>query len=214
RRHLSSIKNFFEFLKEQYEDVGRNTFRVNPVKSKSHQIKLTDRDQTPTSLLTIQEWQKVCESIKRPKDRLMVQLLYHGGLRLDELRLLKVEDLNYETRILTFIRKGGKRHHLKLMHFETIGPLWKKVGNGRPLQDFLFLSTHARPFSHRGLFQHMRSILNKAQISTNIGPHSFRKACATQLYHRTKDLLLVRDYLNHSDAKVTQTYIESHSPGF
>ena len=74
-------------------------------------------------------------------------------------RLLKVEDLNYETRILTCIRKGGKRHHLKLMHFETPPTLEKREMDA--LQDFLFLSTRARPFSHRGLFQHMRSILNK-----------------------------------------------------
>ncbi|MBI2519637.1 MAG: tyrosine-type recombinase/integrase [Bdellovibrio sp.] len=208
RRHLSTIKNFFEFLKEQHEDLERNLFRANPVKSKSHQIKLTDKDQTPTSLLTALEWQQVCESIKRPKDRLMVHLLYYGGLRLDELRLLKIEDLNYDSKGLTFIRKGGKRHHLKIMHFETIGPLWRKVAKGRSGEEFLMLSTHGRPFSHRGLFQHMRTLLNKAQLPAHIGPHSFRKACATQLYNRTKDLLLVRDYLNHSDAKVTQTYID------
>ena len=44
--------------------------------------------------------------------------------------------------------------------------------------------------------------------SDELTPHSFRKACATNLYEQTKDLLFVRDYLNHSDAKVTQTYIE------
>ncbi|HAZ11435.1 MAG: hypothetical protein A2X86_10655 [Bdellovibrionales bacterium GWA2_49_15] len=209
RRHLSSIKNFFEFLKEQHEDLDRNIFKINPVKSKSHQIKLTDKDQTPTSLLSVSAWEQVCESIKRPKERLLVHLLYRGGLRLDEVRLLKIEDLNQDTRTLTFIRKGGKRHYLKLMHLEIIGPLWKKVASERPPQDYLFLSTHGKPFSHRGLFQHMRNILNKAELPPHISPHSFRKACATQLYHRTKDLLLVRDYLNHSDAKVTQTYIDS-----
>ena len=64
-------------------------------------------------------------------------------------RLLKVEDLNYETRILTCIRKGGKRHHLKLMHLKH-RPLWRK-GKWTPSR-FSFLSTRARPFSHRGSF--------------------------------------------------------------
>ena len=36
----------------------------------------------------------------------------------------------------------------------------------------------------------------------------FSEARATNLYLRTKDLLFVRDYLNHKDAKVTQTYID------
>ncbi len=208
RRHLSSIRNFFEFLKEQYEDLGHGVFKINPVKSKSHQIKLTDKDQTPTTTLTPDDWKKISESVKRPKDRLMINLLYKGGLRLDELRLLKIQDLAYDTHMLTFIRKGGKRHHLKIMNFETIGPLWTKVASDRPGTDILFLSTHGRAFSHRGLFQHMNTLLTKANIRIEIGPHSFRKACATQLYSRTKDLLYVRDYLNHSDAKVTQTYID------
>ena len=82
---LSSIKTF-EFLKEQYEDVRGNAFKVNPVKSKSHQIKLTDRDQTPTSLLPIQEWQRFVNPSSVPKIASWFNL-YHGGLRLDELAL-------------------------------------------------------------------------------------------------------------------------------
>ena len=45
-------------------------------------------------------------------------------------------------------------------------------------------------------------ILKDSGCNGSLGPHSFRKACATNLYLRHKDLLLVRDYLNHKDAKV------------
>ena len=53
------------------------------------------------------------------------------------------------------------------------------------------------------------SILTKSGLPSELTPHSFRRACATNLYIETKDLLFVRDYLNHHDAKVTQTYIDS-----
>ena len=53
------------------------------------------------------------------------------------------------------------------------------------------------------------NILKKSCLPANLTPHSFRRACATNLYIETRDLLLVRDYLNHHDAKVTQTYIDS-----
>ena len=52
-------------------------------------------------------------------------------------------------------------------------------------------------------------ILKKCGLPSNLTPHSFRRACATNLYLKTRDLLLVRDYLNHHDAKVTQSYIDS-----
>ena len=52
-------------------------------------------------------------------------------------------------------------------------------------------------------------IIERATLEiSDITPHSFRKACATELYMKSKDLLYVRDYLNHKDAKVTQTYID------
>ena len=53
------------------------------------------------------------------------------------------------------------------------------------------------------------NILKKSGLPSSLTPHSFRRACATNLYIETRDLLLVRDYLNHHDAKVTQTYIDS-----
>ena len=75
--------------------------------------------------------------------------------------------------------------------------------------DTVFLNRFARPISTRGMYGRISRILKRAGInSKGLGPHSFRKACATNLYIQTKDILLVRNYLNHKDAKVTQTYIE------
>ena len=59
------------------------------------------------------------------------------------------------------------------------------------------------------MYNRITNILKKCNLPEELTPHSFRRACATNLYIETKDLLLVRDYLNHHDAKVTQTYIDS-----
>ena len=59
------------------------------------------------------------------------------------------------------------------------------------------------------MYNRVLKILEKSNLPKELTPHSFRRACATNLYLETRDLLLVRDYLNHHDAKVTQTYIDS-----
>ncbi|MCC4466447.1 site-specific integrase [Limosilactobacillus reuteri] len=47
-----------------------------------------------------------------------------------------------------------------------------------------------------------------AEINKNITPHSFKRGAATTLYAETHDLLLVRDFCDHTDVSITQQYID------
>ena len=68
KRHLSSIKNFYEYLKEYYEDE-KKIFQVNPVKTKIHNIRLKDEDISPTKLLTEEDWQALKSGLFRLRER-------------------------------------------------------------------------------------------------------------------------------------------------
>jgi integrase/recombinase XerC len=208
KRHLSSIKNFFEYLIQTNEGLN-NLFRFNPVKQKIHGIRLKDKDVQNTKLLSTADWRKVLDVIYRPKDRLMVNLLYHGGLRLSELSELKVSDFHRQTGALKFKRKGGDIHTLFLQQGPKIFELLDIYLRARSSESpHLFAGRNGKSITPRAMYSHLMKIFKKAKVSEGLTPHSFRKACATQLYSKTHDLLLVRDYLNHSDAKITQTYIE------
>ncbi len=211
RRHLSAIKSFFEYLKEVHEDSS-GRFKVNPVKGRLHRIKVKDIDIEHTPLLESEDFRRLNESTTNSKDRLMIFLLYYGGLRLDELRQLKYSDFDKSSQTIQLIRKGGKIHLLKIWEgqkiFNQLHFHQKDLFSNS--SQYVFAG-HAGAMSHRGLHGKIKRLLKKAYLSEKIGPHSFRKACATELYLLTKDLLFVRDYLHHSDAKVTQTYIDIRS---
>ncbi len=210
RRHLSSIKNFYQFLKESNEDHNKY-FKNNPVKSKLHSIKVKDSDIIFTKLLTLEDWQKIDSIIWRPKECLIVQILYFGGLRLQELTHLKLEAFNRDDHTITFLRKGGYRHTLYIQNPDKIfQSLDRFLAKKNHFNEFLFSNKKGRRISPRSMHNTVVNILKKCGLEERgLTPHSFRKACATNLYHQTHDLLLVRDYLNHSDAKVTQTYISN-----
>ena len=208
RRHLSSIKNFYEFLKQANEDIN-NLFPSNPVKSKIHNIKLKDEDVENTTLLTKDDWNALIEAIYRPHERLIVYLLYYGGLRLAELTHLRIENFNRQNDTLKFVRKGGSIHILKLQNAFTIFQLLDvHISTRKYSGEWVFSNRFGNPFTTKTMYNIIMRIFTKASLSDKLTPHSFRKACATNLYRKTKDLLKVRDYLNHTDAKVTQTYIE------
>ncbi len=208
RRHLSSLKNFFQYLKEVNEDASEK-YSKNPVKSKIHAITLKEIDVVPTKMISREEFKLIEEKTFRTKERLMLYLLYYGGLRLSELCFLKISNFDRQARVLSFTRKGGSVHTLVIQKEELIFKNFDYYLNQTIFQtDFLFQNKAGRPYSLKTFYNQIMKIINRAQVSEGISPHSFRKACATNLYIRTKDLLYVRDYLNHSDAKVTQTYID------
>ncbi len=208
RRHLSTLKNFFDFFHQRFGDKW-SVFQNNPVRSKLHGIKLKDVDQVPTRLLTDSDWLALQRVIVRLQDQLMLQLLYFGGFRLAELTQLKASHFEKDLKRIVFPRKGGSVHKLKIERPSLIFESLEKHMVSQK-SEFLFgnkLGT--APVSSKTLYNRIQRLILKAKCPTEgLGPHSFRKACATRLYKKTKDLLFVRNYLNHSDAKVTQTYIE------
>lgn len=215
RRHLSSLKNFFEYLKETHEDTS-NKFLKNPVKSKIHAITLKEIDVTPTTMIAREDFKKIEEQTFRTNERLILYLLYYGGLRLSELCGLKISNFDLNSRTITFDRKGGYVHTLVIQKDELIFKNLKFYLESTDLiGDFLFQTKEGRPYSPKAMYNKIIKIVERAipdnQLTTKITPHSFRKACATELYLKSKDLLFVRDYLNHKDAKITQTYIDKRT---
>ncbi len=218
RRHISVLRNFFEFLKQSHEDLpGKegDKFNKNPIKPKLHQIKLKDTDISHTFFLSPQDFEKLDYFAHRPLDRTLIYILYYGGLRLAEASRLSFEDFDLSEGRVDLIRKGGDRH---LLYFHQFAPVKEELLRLKKDQNRdtgpLFISQKTKQgLTTRALAFRLQKLFLKAQLSEGIAPHSFRKARATQLYMETRDLLYVRDYLNHADAKVTQTYIDQKALG-
>jgi integrase/recombinase XerD len=208
RRKLSAIANFYSFLEAFYSE-NKHLFNDVPVKQKLHAIKLKDEDVESTKLLTKDDWRALCEYTWRPKEKLVLNLLYYGGLRLSELVGLSFSDFHEESGTVRLRRKGGHIHTLGIQQKRKIFECLKRYKETRKDQkDELFLGRSHTHMSSKAMYNYLMKLFHDSGCHTKgLGPHSFRKACATNLYRRTKDLLLVRDYLNHQDAKVTQTYI-------
>ena len=208
RRHISAVKNFFEYLKQSHEDKGK-LFSKNPVKSKIHAIKLKEMDVTPTQNLRREDWNKLEKMVIKPKEKLIIYLLYWGGLRLSELSSLKVSDFDTKNKTVKFIRKGGYVHTLIIQKAHDIFYNLDYHLLQRELEsEYVFTNKQGKKVSTKTMYNLIMRLLGHAGCQNGLTPHSFRKACATNLYIKHQDLLLVRDYLNHSDAKITQTYID------
>ena len=219
KRHLSSLSNFYEFLIQKYPVTSwyklRSApmeFRESPIKSKLHQLKIKDGDFTPTPIVKEEHWQMLCGAGLNLKERLFLSLLYWAGLRISEAKDLRVDQLDLTHNMLTVLRKGGKRHTYFIYDDGKMALWWQAFAQTHQ-SEYLFPSSYFKgPITRRGAYKMVKRCFEKALLPKELSPHGLRKACATRLYNQTKDLLFVRDYLNHSDAKVTQRYIEASGP--
>jgi integrase/recombinase XerC len=207
RRQITAIKVFYEFLLAYYPRSKRIILKQNPIKPMLHQVKLKDIDVTHTQRLNLKQFEQMVIHHPKKADQLLLKLLFWGGLRCEELTNLKLSDFDEEAESLRIQRKGGEIHLLKIQNFHQLFHLAKVVTHNKA--DHYLFSTNKKAISSRAIHYKVQKMFHRANIQgLGLSVHSFRKGCATELYKKTKDLLLVRDYLNHKNALVTQTYIE------
>lgn len=208
KRNISTLKKFFDFCYQSTQDNWLSKLPHNPIRSEIHSVQLKQKDIASIQSLTPQEWGLLDDKIYRPRERLLIHLLYYAGLRIQECARLSWDDISSERRSLHLLRKGGKKHELFPHHWSLLHEHLIKWQRHCPSSYWVFPG-HSGQLSTRALQTLIKKCFLRAGIERNLSAHSFRKGCATQVYLKTKDLMYTRDYLNHSDAQVTQTYIDT-----
>ncbi len=155
------------------------------------------------------------------RDWVIVVLLYGSGLRSEELRYLKLDQVRLKSGDVLVFGKGGKEAVVPL----TLGcqkalsgyllfsrPHLLKGNKGAPLYkgedsgNFVFLSKNGRRLSSANLRDLLHRLCHKAGLETSFSAHSFRHACATHLLRNGADLRHIQKLLRHEDLNTTQIY--------
>jgi integrase/recombinase XerD len=186
-----------------------------------------ERDPTETLTLprierylpeTLNELQVECliESIdtKPPlglRDRAIVELLYASGLRISELADARLENLNFEERILRVTGKGNKMRlvpvgrkacHALTSYISTERPKLVKRRSGSEI----FLSNRGTKLTTVRIWQIVKARAWHSGLEANIYPHLLRHSFATHLLSNGADLRIIQEMLGHADISTTQVY--------
>jgi integrase/recombinase XerD len=204
-RLISSLKAFYKFL------VLDGITKKNPALSLH----------SPKSMFSLPKYLRVKEVerlLSQPKekdkmglrDKAMLELLYATGLRVSELVLLKIKDLNQEDGFLICRGKGGKERIVPFGN-AALNALQEYLENARARllkdpNDYLFLTYRGDAFTRQGFWKLLKSYAQKAGIASKISPHILRHSFATHLLERGADLRSVQLMLGHSQITSTQIY--------
>jgi integrase/recombinase XerD len=144
-------------------------------------------------------------------DQALLELAYSSGLRISELRHLRLEQLHLDAGFINVIGKGNKERVVPVGRVAA-GALQNYLNSGRPklvtprTPASVFLTGRGTPFSRVTLWKRIKARARLAGISRNVTPHMLRHSFATHMLEHGADLRFIQELLGHASINTTEIY--------
>jgi integrase/recombinase XerD len=145
------------------------------------------------------------------RDSAILELAYASGLRLSELKNLRLEQLHLEAGFINVIGKGNKERVVPVGK-KAIAALNRYIDGARPTfitpksPANVFLTRRGTPFAAVTLWLRIKKRIGRAGVGRNITPHMFRHSFATHLLEHGADLRVIQELLGHANIATTEIY--------
>ncbi len=199
-RKLSCIKSFFKYLHVKMHLLEENI------------AKDLEMPKTPKSLpryLELEEAQRLLNSVsgkQKERDYLMLMILLNCGLRVSELKNIKLSDIKGDTLVVT--GKGNKERQL-FLNAATKKALDDYLNvRSQSKCEYLLLSSRGDAISVAGIQYTMKNLFRKAGLdATKLSTHKLRHTAATLMYkHGKVDIKTLQKVLGHENLNTTEIY--------
>lgn len=146
-------------------------------------------------------------------DHAVLELAYASGLRLAELRGLRLEQLHLEAGLVAVVGKGDKERVVPVGS-RAVDALSRYLAAGRPAlvtprsPGMVFLTRRGTAFSHVTLWLRIKQCVARAGIGRNVTPHMLRHSFATHLMENGADLRVIQELLGHASIGTTEIYTQ------
>ena len=169
-----------------------------PVMKKSH---------TLPEVLSKGECKELFKAPKSFKHRFLLAFTYSTGMRLNELRFVKISDIDIE-RMKVRIRQGkGKKDRYVVLSGYIKETLPKYFDSYNP-EIYLFEgNTAGHEMAERSIQNIMIEALKKTNIRKQVSLHTLRHSFATHLLEDRVDLYTIQNLLGHSQLRSTILYL-------
>jgi integrase/recombinase XerC len=201
QRELAAMRSFYRYQQKKGL-LELNPFQnVRAPKSAKNLPRTLDVDQM-AGLLDAPP-----DSVLEIRDLAMFELFYSSGLRLTELVMLDVADIDFgEGCLRVRMGKGGKQRQVPIGGKALLAiKKWLQI---RPagVAAALFVSQRGVRLGQRSVQLRLEKWCNKNQLLERIHPHMLRHSFASHLLESSQDIRAVQELLGHSNISTTQIY--------
>ena len=165
-------------------------------------------------VLSMDEMRRLLNATTCLKHQAALSVAYGAGLRVAEVSMLKVSDINNERMLLRIERGKGGRYRNAMLPEGLLVLLreWWRAGRQQGVMHadgWLFPGqTAMRPISTRQLHRIVVEAAEAADITKRVGPHTLRHSFATHLLEDGVDIRVIQALLGHAKLDTTAFYTQ------
>lgn len=199
-RILAAVKSLITFSHK----IGYLQYDISkPLKTPKFRDELSER------IMSEAEVQRIIGMENNPRNKLLLRILYAGGIRVSSVCMLKWKDIQErdDGGQMTVFCKGGKTNTIIIPE-----PLWgdlilsrKNASDEAPL----FRSRKGGHLNPSQVWRIVKKSAKRAGIKKAVSPHWFRHAHAFHALDRGAKISLVKETLSHSSIQTTGRYLHA-----
>lgn len=146
------------------------------------------------------------------RDYVIIELLYSCGLRVSELCELCISDLSLKDGYMRVRGKGSKQRLVPMSErMVELLEIWLQERSEMDIkpgeEDYVFLSHRRKKHLSRiTVFHNIKMYVERAGITKNISPHTFRHTFATHMLEGGANLRAIQVMLGHESIGTTEIY--------
>ncbi len=146
------------------------------------------------------------------RDYTIIELLYSCGLRVSELCELCISDLSLKDGYMRVRGKGSKQRLVPMSErMVELLEIWLQERSEMDIkpgeEDYVFLSHRRKKHLSRiTVFHNIKMYVERAGITKNISPHTFRHTFATHMLEGGANLRAIQAMLGHESIGTTEIY--------
>ena len=211
-RKVAAIKSFFHFLLAEGIIGDDPTVALDSPTVKKRLPKALSHDLVNRLLAEAGKSSKP----KGQRDKALLELLYATGMRVSELVLLNIGDVNLASANVRCFGKGAKERIIPI-YGRAVHALQEYLRKGRsrlmkdPDEKALFLNHRGKRLTRQGLWLIIKHYAAEIGMGSEVTPHTLRHSFATHMLSGGAGLREVQKLLGHANISTTQVYTHVNS---
>lgn len=163
-------------------------------------------ENTLPQILSLEEVKLLLSTVQNIKHRAILYITYSSGLRVSEVVKLKLEDFDYQRKLLRIKQGKGRKDRYTLLSEKTWEVVISYCKIERP-EIWLFPGQNKKKhLTERTVQKVFEQVLVKTNINKRVSIHSLRHSFATHLLEGGIDIRYIQDLLGHKSIRTTQRY--------
>ncbi len=198
----------------------RYWFRLFDMEDKAIQMPPIKKEKKLPTVLSRQECKALFKAPANLKHRFLLAFAYAGGLRMNELRMIKISDVDMQREQIHIRHGKGRKQRCVSLSKLLVQKLPLYIGEVKPKMYLFEGLTPGHPMGQRSIQYIISEALQKTAIQKAVSMHTLRHSFATHLLEDGVDIHTIQHLLGHADLIQTLVYLHvaqvktkpAHSP--